>query len=521
VSEQQQGSTLEGWAPQSSQPGAESPMVLSEQSVHEPVPLLLCDLEVTSSGLTSREAARRLVAYGPNELRRRGGRAWPRQLARQFTHPLALLLWAAAALALVTQSAVLAAAIVGVIVVNAGFAFWQEQHAERAVEALKDYLPRRARVLRDGRRVEVEARELVPGDILLIEEGDAISADARLHDGALEVDMSTLTGESTPIERQAGTTDHSASTLSAPDLVFSGTLAASGSARALVYRTGMTTELGRIAALTERVGHAVSPLERQVRRAAWLIAAISTALGLAFLPIGILGGLSPQSALVFAVGLLVANVPEGLLPTVTLALAMAVRELARRSALVRRLSAVETLGCTDVICTDKTGTLTRNQMTVSVLLDPTLQHDLLNDYHEQAEQAALKPLIDTMAACSVAEIDKRQESGDPTEIALLRTAAALGADVSAQARNAHRQALLRFDPVRRMMSTVDAAEHADGTELALHTKGAPEAVLARCTRMVTPGAGGYLRRPRLTANRSGHAAALARACHPEPGRIRG
>jgi calcium-translocating P-type ATPase len=445
------------------------------------------------------------VAYGPNELRRRGGRAWPRQLTRQFTHPLALLLWAAAALALVTQSAVLAAAIVGVIVLNAGFAFWQEQHAERAVEALKDYLPRRARVLRDGRRVEVDARELVPGDILLIEEGDAISADARLLDGALEVDMSTLTGESTPIERQAGTTDHGASTLSAPDLVFSGTLAASGSARALVYRTGMTTELGRIAALTERVGHTESPLERQVRRAAWLSAAISTALGLAFLPIGILGGLSPQSALVFAVGLLVANVPEGLLPTVTLALAMAVRELARRSALVRRLSAVETLGCTDVICTDKTGTLTRNQMTVSVLLDPTLQQDLLNGYHEQAEQAALKPLIDTMAACSVAEIDKRQESGDPTEIALLRTAAALGADVSVQARNAHRQALLRFDPVRRMMSTVDAAEHTDGTELALHTKGAPEAVLARCTRMVTPGGASTV----LTAEK--RAALLAQA----------
>lgn len=450
--------------------------------VHGPLRLLLRDLRTTPRGLTSREAARRLVVYGPNELRRRGGHTWPGELARQFTHPLALLLWAAAALALVANTAVLAAAIVGVIVLNAGFAFWQEQQAERAVEALTDYLPHRATVLRDNRRQGVQVRELVPGDVLLIEEGDAICADARLLDGALEVDLSTLTGESTPVERYAGAPDSGGSVLSAPDLVFSGTAATSGSAHAVVYRTGMTTELGRIAALTERVGREESPLERQVRRVAWLIATVATAVGLAFLPIGVLAGLSLRDAFVFAVGLLVANVPEGLLPTITLALAMAVRILARRGALVRRLSAVETLGCTDVICTDKTGTLTRNRMTIEVLLDSQLLHNLLESFEESRADTSLRPLAETLAACTTAEIDERRESGDPTEIALLRAAEAIGADVSTQARNARRQGIFRFDPARRLMSTVDTID----TELVVHTKGAPEAVLARCSRIADP-----------------------------------
>jgi calcium-translocating P-type ATPase len=482
VLEQQQDAFIAGEEGRPTEPGEPSAEEMSRQLVYEPVPLLLRDLATTRRGLSSREAARRLVVHGPNELSRRGGRTWPRELARQFTHPLALLLWAAAALALIANTAILAAAIVGVIVINAGFAFWQERHAERAVETLKDYLPRRTTVLRDGRWVGVEVRDLVPGDVMQIEEGDAISADARLLEGALEVDMSTLTGESTPVERRAGAANREGAPRSPSDLVFSGTLATSGSAQALVYRTGMATELGRIAALTERVGREESPLERQVRQVARLIAIVATVMGLAFLPIGMLAGLPLQDAFVFAVGLLVANVPEGLLPTVTLALAMAVRDLARRGALVRRLSAVETLGCTDVICTDKTGTLTRNQMTVAVLLDSSLRQDVLHGDRASAGSAPLKSLVDTMAVCSVAEIDARMEIGDPTEIALLRAAAALGADVRVPARDARRQAMFRFDATRRLMSTVDAGE----TGLTVHTKGAPEAVLARCSRVLEP-----------------------------------
>ncbi|GHO80162.1 magnesium-transporting ATPase [Ktedonobacter sp. SOSP1-85] len=459
------------------QPQVEPIAARFTQPEHTSVPLLLHALHSTQQGLTSREAARRLVAYGPNELRRRGGRTWPKDLALQFIHPLALLLWAAAALALVTHTAVLAMAIIGVILLNAIFAFWQEQQAERAVEVLTRYLPHRATVLRDGRRQGILVRELVPGDILLIEEGDAISADAHLLDGALEVDMSMLTGESTPVERRAGAPESEGTILSLPDLVFSGTVCTGGSAHALVYRTGMTTELGRIAALTERVGREESPLERQVRRVAWLIATVATVVGLAFLPIGVLAGLSLRDAFVFAVGLLVANVPEGLLPTITLALAMAVRSLAQRGALLRRLSAVETLGCADVICTDKTGTLTRNRMTVTVLLDATLEQELLTVHEANQKNALLQPLLDTMVSCSTAEVDEQREMGDPTEIALLHAAAMLGADVNSLARDTHRHTLFRFDPTRRLMSTVDVA--ADG-RLIGHIKGAPESVLPRC-----------------------------------------
>lgn len=462
----------------SPEPGSvgEIPGVPAPPPVHEPLRLLFRDLRTAPGGLTNREAARRLVVYGPNELRRRGSRAWPKALARQFTHPLALLLWAAAALACATNTIMLAAAIVGVIVLNAGFAFWQEQQAERAVEALTDYLPHQTTVLRDGYHQEVPVRELVPGDVLLIEEGDAISADARLFEGELEVDLSMLTGESTPVERYAGAQNTNGSVLSAPDLVFSGTVATSGAARALVYQTGMTTELGRIAALTERVGHEESPLERQVRRVAWLIAIVATVVGLAFLPIGVLAGLPLQDAFVFAVGLLVANVPEGLLPTITLALAIAVRDLARRGALVRRLSAVETLGCTDVICTDKTGTLTCNHMTVSLLLDAQLQYNQLEEGKEHGEHGLRRLLSETLTCCTTAEIDEKGARGDPTEVALLRAAVILGTKVSTSIRDAHRQILFRFDPTRRLMSTVDKI----GTRLVVHTKGAPEAVLARC-----------------------------------------
>src|SRR5581483_8437411 len=267
--------------------------------------------------------------YGSNELRQGRRRRWPRELARQLTHPLALLLWLASALAFAAGLHVVGVAIVGVIVLNALFAFFQEQEAERAVEALRRYLPQQAAVRRDGRRQLVDVHELVPGDVLLVEEGELISADARLLDGAVDVDLSTLTGESQPVARAAAAGAASGTLLEARDLVFSGTSCVGGSASALVYATGMQTELGRIAALTERVAVEPSPLERQVRRVAWLIAFVAVVAGLAFLPIGWLAaGLPLHDAASFAIGLIVANVPEGLLPTITLALAVGVAALA-------------------------------------------------------------------------------------------------------------------------------------------------------------------------------------------------
>ena len=284
-------------------------------------------------------------------------------MARQFTHPLALLLWIAALLLILVGSMEVAIAVLLIIALNATFAFWQEVQAERAVEALAQFIPQRARALRDGEPREIDAVELVPGDVVAFEEGDQVAADVRLLSGAIEVDMSALTGESVPTLRSASDLDVDVPLLSARDLVFSGTSCTGGEAQGVVFATGMATELGRIAALSERVTQDPSPLEVQVRRVAWLIAGVAVVLGVVFIPFATLSaGLTLVNAVVFAVGLVAGLVPEGLLPVITLALAVAVRALARRGAVVKRLSAVETLGSTDVICTDKTGTLTENRM---------------------------------------------------------------------------------------------------------------------------------------------------------------
>ncbi|GLW57442.1 cation-translocating P-type ATPase [Kitasatospora phosalacinea] len=441
----------------------------------EPVRLLLRQLHSSPSGLSGREAERRLTVYGPNTLARQGGRRWPRELARQFTHPLALLLALAAALAAVSGAPALAVAVLAVILLNAGLAFGQERQAERAVEALAAFLPDLATVLRDGARREVPAAGLVPGDVLAVEEGDRVPADARLLTGTVEVDLSALTGESAPVVRTAEAEDPGSTLVDAPELVFSGTSCTGGQALALVTSTGMHTELGRIAALSQRRQPERSPLERQVQHAARLIAAVAVGAGLAFLPLGLAAGLPLAAALSFAIGLLVANVPEGLLPTITLALAAGVRELARAGAVVKRLSAVETLGSTTVICTDKTGTLTENRMRVTAAWTPRSGVLAAGGPHPPP---ALRPLARAAARCTTA--DPVAARGDPTELALLDLAERTGSPLTAAERDGRRRAVFRFDPRRRLMTTVDRQDGA----LVLHTKGAPEEVLHRADRLL-------------------------------------
>ena len=449
---------------------------------------LLRDLDATPRGLSSREADRRLVQYGPNALRRRGGAQWPRELAGQLTHPLALLLWLAAGLSFLVGSQTVGIAVVLVIVLNAAFAFAQELQAERAVEALAGYMPQRATVVRDGAARVIEAVELVPGDVVLLEEGERVAADMRLLSGAVEVDLSTLTGESVPVLRSAELQDADVPRLVARDLVFSGTTCTGGEAQAVVFATGMHTELGRIAALTERVKEEPSPLERQVRRVAWLIAGIAVGMAIAFVPIANFGaGLSVKNSVVFAVGLLAGNVPEGLLPVITLALAVAVSMLARRGALVKRLSAVETLGSTDVICTDKTGTLTENRMRPIAAWTT----DGAASIEAQGAQPpagagtpALAALAEAAAACNNARLESDGHvTGDPTEVALLQAARMLGADVDADRRDERRRHRYNFDPQLKLMTTLELRS---GSEW-LDTKGAPEAVLPRCVTVLAGG----------------------------------
>jgi calcium-translocating P-type ATPase len=452
---------------------ATSPDLLDPE---EDLTRLFRDLRTRPEGLTAREAARRLVSTGPNELVRSRGPAWWRQLVAQLVHPLALLLWLAGLLAYVSGTPPLAIAIVVVILLNAGFAFVQERHAERAVEALSEYLPPHARVRRDGTVLLVDARDLVPGDLVLVSEGDRVSADARVVSGAVEVDMSALTGESAPVLRTTQG-DVDVPLLEATDLLFTGTTCTGGEATAVVYATGMRTELGRIAALSQRVEQEPSPLEDQVRRVARLIALAAVAMGAAFMAIGILfAGLSPADTLSFAIGLLVANVPEGLLPTITLALAVGVRLLAREGALVKRLSAVETLGSTSVICTDKTGTLTMNRMHAVHLWVGGHEHDAA----APPDTAASRRLAESALACSNVTVDG-DGLGDPTELALVRLASDILATRPTAGPSWERVLQFYFDPALRRMSTVDRSQG----RLTIHTKGAPEEVLPRCTHLAT------------------------------------
>ncbi|MFD8636916.1 cation-translocating P-type ATPase [Streptomyces sp. NPDC059533] len=432
----------------------------------EPLPLLRRELHTGPLGLSSREAERRLAVYGPNEVRRTARTSILRELLRQLVHPLALLLWAAAALAFFADIDVLGWAIVAVVLVNAAFALVQEQQAEKAVETLARYLPAQAHVIRDGQPQQVPARDLVPGDLLVLDEGDRVPADARLTEGGIEADLSMLTGESTPVERLAGPGLEDVSLLQEPNLVFSGTTATEGQAQAIVFATGDHTELGRIAALSQRTRREPSPLETQVKKVAWLITAVAVALGAVFLVAGVAVGLPLTDSLMFAIGLLVANVPEGLLPTITLALAVGVRVLARQGAVIKRLSAVETLGCTNVICTDKTGTLTRNQMHL---------HSVWTPQDSSTTGPGAAALVRDAALCTtVARENDGTLLGDPTEIALVEGAAEHAVPIDLADRDADRSALFRFDPRLRRMSVIQTT--ADGRPSVI-VKGAPEAVI--------------------------------------------
>src|ERR1035437_2629030 len=448
----------------------------------ESIERLLRDLRTRRAGLSDREAARRQLVFGPNELVRRRGRGWLRDLVAQLVHPLALLLWLAAGLAALSGTTPLAIAIVIVILINALFAFLQERHAEQAVEALSAYLPVTVHVVRDGAPKEIEVRELVPGDVIMVQEGDRVSADARLLSGSVEMDVSTLTGESLPVLREADPFDTHGPILEARDLVFSGTNCTEGEATAVVFNTGMHTELGRIAALSQRVGHDESPLEKQVKHVARLIALVAVGMGVAFIPLGtLLAGLSLGDAVNFAIGLLVANVPEGLLPTITLALAVGVRVLARKGVLVKRISAVETLGSTSVICTDKTGTLTLNRMRVVRSWTSGQVRDLRAPVAEVEPDRAATRMAVAAARCNNAQIQvdaPDNEIGDPTELALLHMAISLGIDLAAGP--VARMAQVHFDPALPRTATLDRV----GDQVRVHTKGAPEELLALCVRIV-------------------------------------
>ena len=439
----------------------------------------LASLKTTAAGLGASEAARRLAEFGPNHVEEVARENLLLVFVREFTHFFAIILWIGAALAFLADQfdpgqgmARLGVAIVGVIIVNGVFSFWQEYKAEQAVEALRQLLPQKVQAMRGGEIIEMLATNLVPGDILLLEEGNFIAADCRLIEAfALRVNTATVTGESLP---KARTTEPSAedSPLYAKNVVLAGTTVVSGQARAVVYATGMRTEFGRIAHLTQTAGEASSPLQREIARLSRIVAALATSMGVALFFVGHAIGLPTWENLLFAIGIIVANVPEGLLPTVTLSLAMATQRMAKRNALVRHLPAVEALGSTTTICCDKTGTLTQNLMSVQRLW---LGGGFL-DVGDLAAQPRLtldnRELFVNAALCHNLKIVDEKLLGDPMEVAL----ASMGRQVAGRLADHTQIDEIPFDTDRKRMSVLCATPQGH----MLYCKGAPETVLAVC-----------------------------------------
>ena len=490
-------------------------------------------LDTTPQGLSHEEAARRLEEYGSNELREIKGVPIWKKLVVHFTNFFAILLWVGGALAFIADQAPLAWAIFGVIVINAVFTFIQEYKAEKATEALKKLLPPMATVIRGGEEKEIEATLLVPGDLMVLREGDHISADARLVASAdMRTNNSALTGESEPVRRtSAPVLEEDLALSDVLNLVFMGTTVTIGSGRAVVYATGMNTEFGKIAQLTQAVEEEESPIQVQMKRITKFVAVLAVGLGVVFFLLGQYAVKLPFAEnLIFAIGIIVANVPEGLLPTVTLALAMATQRMARRNALVKKLSSVETLGSTTVICTDKTGTLTQNEMTVRNLWTPWMEVEVSGvGYAPEGEflkrgngKGRGKNKKNGARKLSAEEMGQLEE---PLLVSLLCNNSRLveeekrwtwvvlamkaGLD-PARVGEEHRLLVeLPFDSTRKIMTVVCAEE---GGRKA-YVKGAPGEVVRRCTSILTPEGAREMRpedRDRILSANDGYARSALR-----------
>ncbi|MFH1493553.1 MAG: cation-transporting P-type ATPase [Pseudomonadota bacterium] len=440
----------------------------------------LASLHSGPDGLSSAEASRRLREYGLNQVEALPSESLWLRFLKGFTHFFALILWFASILAFVAEArspgegmATLGYAILGVILINGVFSFWQEYRAERALAALLKLLPHLVKVLRAGAVVQMEAAQLVPGDMILLQEGDSVPADCRLIEAfSVRVNMATVTGESRPKARDALPSNEE-ELLHGRNILLAGTAVVAGECKAVVFSTGMSTEFGKIAHLTQMTGERLSPLQREIVHLSRLVAALAMGLGVLFFFIGQAIGLSFWANFIFAIGIIVANVPEGLLPTVTLSLAMATQRMAKRNALIRHLPAVETLGSASVICTDKTGTLTLNRMAVKRLF-------VHGAYIAQQDLSG--PVADELLAVArychtLKQMQNHTWLGDPMELALVRMAEQSERTWQDQPRLDE----VPFDADRKRMSTLCQTQHG----AMLYTKGALQTVLPLCSHFST------------------------------------
>ncbi len=453
-------------------------------------------LQSSTQGLSPEEAYRRLQSQGPNLLPEARPASPFKRFARQLDNLLIYLLLASALITLLLGHVLDSVVIAGVVLINAIIGYVQEGKAEEALAALRGLVAHQATVIRAGRRIEIPAQELVTGDILVLNAGDRVSADVRLLAAYnLNLDESALTGESTPVEKSLVPVGADTPLADRANMAYSGTLVTTGQGTGVVVATGMGTEIGRIGQLLTGVTPLQTPLLRKMARFGQLLStAILATAALAFAFGHYVRGYAAADMFMAAVGLAVAAIPEGLPAILTIILAIGVRRMARRRAIIRRLPAVETLGAVTVICTDKTGTLTRNEMMVQRLLVPSADYLVEGQGYaplgailaggKPVDSGVLEGLFPVGRLCLLCNDAALSEtatgwvlSGDPTEGALLSLGLKLGLSAQELARRYPRIDVIPFDSAHRFMATL---HHSHEGEAWILLKGAPEAVLPKC-----------------------------------------
>ena len=460
----------------------------SKPNIHlEPIDHLHSFIGSSSEGLNPQQVIERQKKYGLNELRVKQETPIYVRFLRQFSNFFAILLMVGGGLALVAEqldpgqgNLYIASALFAVVILNALFTFAQEYQSEKIMDSFNEMMPAKVQVRRVGKVIEVNASELVPGDILLLVEGDKIPADGRLLAcNELKVDMSSLTGESEPVMLDSTACQNNL--LESRNMVFSGSLVQSGDGEVLVCTTGMETQIGKIVQFTKEADVVQTPIRKELQHFITIISVIAIALGTLFFLVSLAIGKGNIGSLIFAIGIIVANVPEGLLPTVTLALTMASKRMAKKQALIKNLESVETLGSTTVICTDKTGTLTQSRITVHRIV--TADKTYAFGSGDEVASNKLIHLRRIMTLCNNAHLTDTGFIGDSTEGALLTCAREMGElEVLSSCQRIDERP---FSSATKYMITLNQTPDNTGNEA--YVKGAPEVVFSFCDRLLVDG----------------------------------
>lgn len=457
---------------------------------------LLEKYHTSEDGLSESDATRRLDDFGPNEIQKKEKKSYLKEYLKQYIQFFAVLLEVAAFLAFIADSFVpnegndiLAYAIIMAVIINATFTFWQEYKADKAMEALLKLMPTIVTVKRDNENKSIDAKGLVPGEIIILEEGDKVAADAVIIEcKEFYINTSALNGESKPSKRDHKHDSNASRALDAKNMVYAGTSVVSGNAVAVVVSTGDSTEFGKIATLTKNIQKTLTPMQKEVINITHILTLIALAMGAVFFILGMFSEQSFLIAAIFALSLIVANVPEGLLPTITLSLSLASQRMAKRNALIKNLDSVQTLGSVTVICTDKTGTLTQNQMSLKNILLAGGEHVSVSGEgytskgeftFEDSNKTSDKRLDELLLAGilnSRATIDKNEVFGDPTELAIVSAAKKRNIDTTAFTKIEE----IPFSSDRKMMSSV----YTKDSKETLYTKGAVEVVFDRSSKYI-------------------------------------